>query len=63
MIPQIIHLCRLSGDSYSPKIDECLETSKIHLSDFKSILWGYLVKVFDCNLIRKVEVALMPWKF
>lgn len=40
MIPKIIHLCWLSGDSYPPKIAKCLESWKTFLPDYEVILWN-----------------------
>lgn len=39
MIPKIIHLCWLSGDSYPAKIAKCIDTWKKHLPDYEIILW------------------------
>lgn len=39
MIPRIIHLCWLSGDSYPPKIEKCLKSWKRYLPDYEVILW------------------------
>jgi len=39
MIPKIIHLCWLSGDSYPPKIKKCLKSWKRYLPDYEVILW------------------------
>lgn len=39
MIPKIIHLCWLSGDSYPPKIAKCLESWKKFLPDYEVMLW------------------------
>lgn len=39
MIPKIIHLCWLSGDSYPPKIAKCLKSWKKFLPDYEVILW------------------------
>ncbi len=39
MIPKIIHLCWLSGDSYPPKIEKCLKSWKRYLPDYEVCLW------------------------
>lgn len=40
MIPKIIHMCWLSGDPFPPEIQKCIDTWKIHLSDYEIWLWG-----------------------
>lgn len=39
MIPKIIHLCWLSGDSYTPDIQKCLDSWKVFLQDYEIRLW------------------------
>lgn len=47
MIPKIIHLCWLSGEEYPNDIKQCIDTWKIHLSDYEIWLWD--TKRFDIN--------------
>jgi len=57
MIPKIIHLCWLSGDSFPASIIECLETWSINLQGYEIWLWGKLPKDISClnglNVIEK----------
>lgn len=39
MIPQIIHLCWLSGDPYPEKIRKCIDSWKKVLPDYEIMLW------------------------
>jgi mannosyltransferase OCH1-like enzyme len=40
MIPKILHLCWISGDPYSPLIDNCLNSWKRVLPDYEIIYWN-----------------------
>lgn len=53
MIPQIIHLCWLSGDAFPKDIALCLESWKQHLFDYEIWLWGQ--KPEDCLGLNIVE--------
>lgn len=46
MIPKVIHLCWISGDSYPPKIKKCIDSWKDEkgggcLADYEIVLWDY----------------------
>ncbi len=47
MIPKILHFCWLSGDSYPPLIQSCLDSWNKYLPDYEIILWD--TKRFDIN--------------
>lgn len=47
MIPKQIHYCWLSGEPYPKLISDCIESWKIHLPDYKIILWD--TKRIDIN--------------
>lgn len=53
MIPKIIHLCWLSGDSFPKDIAVCLESWKHHFKDYEIWLWGKKPK--DCLGLNIVE--------
>ena len=61
MIPKIIHLCWLSGDSYPPKIAKCLKSWEKYLSDYEIILWD--TKRFDLNTSVWVKQAFEKKKY
>ena len=61
MIPKIIHLCWLSGDSYPPKISKCLSTWKKFLPDYEVILWD--TKRFNLNSSIWVRQAFEKKKY
>ena len=61
MIPKIIHLCWLSGDSYPPKIAKCLKSWEKYLPDYKIILWD--TKRFDLNSSLWVKQAFEKKKY
>lgn len=61
MIPKIIHLCWLSGDSYPPKIAKCLKSWEKYLSDYEIILWD--TKRFDLNSSDWVRQAFETKKY
>lgn len=61
MIPKIIHLCWLSGDSYPAKIAKCLETWKKHLPDYEVMLWD--TNRFDLNSSIWVRQAFEKKKY
>ena len=61
MIPKIIHLCWLSGDSYPAKIAKCLETWKKYLPDYKVMLWD--TNRFDLNSSIWVRQAFEKKKY
>ena len=61
MIPKIIHLCWLSGDSYPPKIAKCLESWKKFLPDYEVMLWD--TKRFDLNSSVWVRQAFENKKY
>lgn len=41
MIPKIIHYCWLSNDPYPESIQRCINSWKIHLPDYKLLLWNF----------------------
>ena len=51
MIPKIIHLCWLSGDSYPSDIQKCLDSWKEKLPDYEIWLWD----------TRKFDVSSTLW--
>lgn len=53
MIPKIIHLCWLSGDTFPKDIAVCLESWKQHLNDYDVWLWGKKPK--DCLGVKMIE--------
>lgn len=53
MIPKIIHLCWLSGDTFPSDIVECLKSWKHHLNDYEVWLWGKKPK--DCLGLKLIE--------
>lgn len=61
MIPRIIHLCWLSGDSYPPKIEKCLKSWKRYLPDYEVILWD--TKRFDLESSLWVKQAFENKKY
>lgn len=61
MIPKIIHLCWLSGDSYPPKIAKCLKSWKTYLPDYEVILWN--TTRFDLNSSLWVKQAFNSKKY
>ena len=61
MIPKIIHLCWLSGDTYPPKIAKCLESWKKYLSDYEVMLWD--TNQFDLSSSIWVRQAFEKKKY
>lgn len=61
MIPKIIHLCWLSGDSYPDKIAKCISTWKKHLPDYEIMLWD--TKRFDVNSTLWTKQAFEAKKY
>ncbi len=61
MIPKIIHLCWLSGDSYPPKIARCLASWKKFLPDYEVVLWD--TNRFDLNSSIWVRQAFEKKKY
>lgn len=66
MIPKIIHICWLSGDSFPMEIQKCLETWKSHLFDYEIWLWGKIPSdskgIEGLNIVEKsFDVNLKLW--
>ena len=61
MIPKIIHLCWLSGDTYPPKIAKCLESWKKYLSDYEVMHWD--TNQFDLSSSIWVRQAFEKKKY
>lgn len=61
MIPKIIHLCWLSGDTYPTKIEKCIQSWKKHLPDYKIMLWD--TKKFDLESSIWVKQAFVAKKY
>lgn len=40
MIPRIIHYCWLSNEPYPEKIQQCIDSWKLHLPDYEFRLWN-----------------------
>lgn len=61
MIPKIIHLCWLSGDSYPPLIQKCIESWKKYLPDYE--IWVWDTKRFDVNSVLWTKQAFEAKKY
>lgn len=61
MIPKIIHLCWLSGDSYPPLIEQCLKSWKKILYDYEIRLWN--TENFDVNSIQWTKESFYEKKY
>ena len=55
MIPKIIHLCWLSGDSFPDDILNCLSSWSVHLNEYEIWLWGKLPECVIQNNFRLTE--------
>ena len=55
MIPKIIHLCWLSGDTYPPLIQKCIDSWKKYLPDYE--IWVWDTKRFDVNSVLWTKQA------
>lgn len=61
MIPKIIHLCWLSGDSYPPLIAKCLTSWEQILPDYTVVIWDR--NKFDINSCIWVKQAYEKRKY
>lgn len=61
MIPKIIHLCWLSGDSYPTLIENCINSIKEKLSDYEIRIWTK--ENFDINSVQWVKEAFEAKKY
>lgn len=66
MIPKIIHLCWLSGDSFPAEIINCLNTWREHLQGYEIWLWGKTPADIKClngqTVIEKhFDINSIPW--
>lgn len=66
MIPKIIHLCWLSGDTFPESIKRCLETFPLYLEDYEINLWGKIPEDVSCLGGMKVtemhfDLDSTPW--
>lgn len=61
MIPKIIHLCWLSGDTYPPLIQKCITSWKRHLPDYEIWIWDS--KRFDVNTVLWTKQAFECKKY
>lgn len=58
MIPKIIHVCWLSGESFPPVILDCLDSWSKYLSDYDLYFWGKFPPHFDDYKERFKSVRL-----
>lgn len=66
MIPKIIHLCWLSGDSFPEDIQRCIDSWKAILPDYEIWLWGKLPSDCKCyegmNIFENhFDINSVPW--
>lgn len=61
MIPKIIHLCWLSGDSFPENIQECIDSWKKYLPDYEIRLWD--TKRFNINSTLWTQQAFAAKKY
>ena len=61
MIPKIIHLCWLSGDTYPKLINKCIESWKKILPDYQVMLWD--TQRFDIDSCQWVRQAFENQKY
>ncbi len=61
MIPKIIHLCWLSGDSYPDSIKKCINSWHQYLPDYEIWLWD--TKRFDVNSSKWTKEAFETKKY
>lgn len=51
MIPKIIHFCWLSDEPYPEKIQKCMDSWKMKLSDYEIVCWD----------TRNFDINICPW--
>lgn len=61
MIPKIIHYCWLSNDPIPDSLQRCLDSWKLHLPDYKFILWNF--NRFDISTSTWVRQAFESRKY
>ena len=61
MIPKIIHYCWFGRNEKPEKIQKCIESWKIHLSDYQIIEWNE--DNFDYNLLTYTKDAYNAKKY
>lgn len=63
MIPRIIHYCWFSNDPFPPQVQECIESWKQYLPDWKFVLWDYdKVKNIDSVWLKEC-ISARKWAF
>lgn len=63
MIPKLLHLCWLSGDSYPEKIKKCIDSWKRILPDYEIKLWDINSFNFNSLLWTKQAIEKKQWAF
>ncbi len=60
MIPKIVHYIWFGGNSYSEKIQHCIDSWHKYLPDYEFMLWNE--ETFDVNSVRFLQKKRMKIK-
>lgn len=61
-IPKIIHYCWYGGKPIPKMLQYCIDSWKVHLPDYKFMLWDESNTEFDCNFVKNAYTE-KRWAF
>lgn len=63
MIPRRIHYCWFSGDPYTPLVQNCIQSWKMHMPDWEFVLWD-MDRIKDIDSVWLKEcIEAKKWAF